>query len=152
MKKTLESPVFYVPAQGQQVPVVIDVAILRTGSYVGLYSNQTIDELRKKHPLICLGESDAVRDQKEAMITTTPTEITAEAYEYALCTLPPSGYKANSIGASFKCEEHLSGRITAIYASIQGRCFTFNGVASMPHAQIMAKVLKVIESEETIHA
>ena len=146
-------PVFYTPAINNFVPQVVDIATLNSaGVYVANLSGETRTQLNARYPGVEIGELETVVAQKESMLTTEPMEIGEEAYVKMLEVLPPDDWQRDSSGSSFKMCEHLSGRITAVYAFVNGigRHFTFNDVATLGHAAIMQKVRNSMSACESV--
>ncbi len=136
-----KDPVFYTPTKGCRVPLIIDRAKLRAdGVYVGLYSGQSIDQVKTRYPDVAFGEVDVVIAEREAMLISAPVEISATTFQDALCVLPPEDYARAGTSCSFKMCEYLSDRITAIYASVDEKYYTFNDVYAIKHAQIVEKI------------
>ena len=136
-----KDPVFYTPAINNCVPQIVDMARINpSGVYVGTYSGETQIQLNARYSSVEIGELETVVAQKEAMQISEPIEISEEVYVEMLEVLPPDDWQRDSSGSSFKMCEHLSGRITAVYAFVNGRHFTFNDVATLGHAAIMQKV------------
>lgn len=134
--------VFYTPAKDGVMPQIIDIAITgEDGQTLGQYSSQTLEQIAARHPGALLGDSEAVTLERENMQRTMPTRITAQQYRDAMEVLPPEGWARTHLGESFKLCEYLSGRMTHIYAQVQDEHWEFCDVASMPHVEIMAKVL-----------
>jgi hypothetical protein len=139
--KPFDRPVFFVPAKGTLLPVLIDEAILDpAGHYIGRYSKEPLDKIALRYPGATVGDLEAFIQTRESMMRTTPAEITAEVFEEALSVLPPLDFQRNCLGTTFKCVERLSGRVTAIYAEIQGRYFSFNDLDTTTHLEIIAKI------------
>lgn len=133
--------VFYMPARQTLVPNVIDEALPDAqGTLRGRYSGRTMVELSQSYPSLQLGGLADVIAQQEAMLTTQPRQTSFEDFEQALGMLPPQDYVGDAAGSSFKCQEHLSGRITAVHAMVDGKFYTFNDVCSITHAQIVEKI------------
>jgi hypothetical protein len=134
-------PVFFVTPLDGLSPVVIDVVIVKgDGTAIGMYSRETLDQLALKHPSVVMGEMDDVIALKEAIHKTAPVEIAEEDFLFALEELPPDGWQTADQWESFKASEHLSGRITAIYARCGARHFCFNDLCTLTHIAIKAKV------------
>ena len=140
-------PVFYVPACNGVVPQIIDTARPYRGSYIGQYSGRTLEEFRVNYPTAKIGDLDTVVQEKECLLISAPVEITEDAFIEALEVLPPEDYQTGRSAVTFKMCEHLSGRITAVYAHVGSRYFTFNDVCSIEHAQIVDKVKRSLEIE-----
>ena len=136
-----KDPIFYVPANGNRAPETIDCAVLNAnGYYVGEFSGETLEQIAKRYPGAAIGEMDEVIAVKEKLQTTEPIEIDKDTFIDALEMLPPENWVQCGGLESFKCCEYLSGRITAIYARIGERYFTFNGLGSTPHVSVIEKV------------
>lgn len=134
--------VFYTPAKNGVMPQIIDIAITgEDGQTLGQYSGQTPEQITARYPGALLGDSEAVTLEREGIMRTMPTRITEEQYWDALEVLPPEGWTRTHLGESFKLCEYLCGRMTHIYAKVQDEYWEFCDVGSMPHVEIMAKVL-----------
>lgn len=131
--------VFFTPVP---VPSIIDIVTLRGGTEVGMWSNQTLEQIRLKEPQAAIADEATVIAAQEAASTTDAVEITEDDYHDALDALPPSDYVLVGRTSSFKMSEHLRGRITAVYCHINGRYFSFDDVASIRHEAILLKVRK----------
>lgn len=142
MNQKFKRPVFYVPANGIRVPLVIDEAREdSSGQYIGTYSREPLPKIAVRYPGATVGELDDVIASKEAMLCSDPVEIDSSEFHEALGVLPPLDFVRTEQGTTFKSEERLSGRITAVYAAIKGRYFTFNAVDTIVHGGILGKVL-----------
>lgn len=135
-----KDPIFYTPATLGRVPSTIDMAVLVNGEYVGRFSGETLVQLAKRYPGAAIGELDDVVAEKEAMQTSQPVEIKENQFSDMLECLPPVGWQDTGDCSSFKMCEHLSGRITGVYAKVGSRYFNFNDLYTITHAQIMTKV------------
>lgn len=106
---------------------------------VGLYGKRSIDQIRLQYPDVEAISLDEAVERKEAMTCSrTPIPISAEQFDAALGELPPVGWYRTERAESFKSPEHFSGRVTAIYARIGERFYTFLGLCSMRHEDIIA--------------
>lgn len=133
----MNRPVFYVPGR----PGIVDEAHRRDdGVLVGLYSHDTLEQLRVRYPGAEVGELDDVRRKSEALIRTPPSEITEEQFTYALEVLPPEDWQHGKNCNSFKMSECFSGRMTHIYAQIGDRYFEMLDLCTMKHEEIIAAV------------
>lgn len=141
--KTYQDPVIYLPARNGRVPQVLDFAKRdNSGNYVGQYLGQTIDQVRVDYPDAQLGECADVNAATEAMLKTLPVEISEDQYIEMFELAPPRDWRQNQRGASFKFCEPLNGRITSIFAVVQGKFYTFNDLVTLSHEEIVAKVLE----------
>jgi len=146
--KPFKEPVFFIPAKNGIVPQTIDLAIANCEKiYVGMHSGETQEQINARYPGVQLGELESVIATKEAMMKSGPIEITRAQYVASRDVLPPEDWQRDASGSSFKMCEHLSGRITSIYAVVDDRCFTFKDVYSLTHQEIMAMVLRVAKAD-----
>ena len=132
--------VFYTPATEKVAPQVIDIAVMRDDEPVGVVSGLKLQDLRVKYPGTEIGSYDAVLAQKEAMLTTQPTEISEKDYWDALEALPPEGFRRTGQSSSFKMSEYFSGRITTIYVCTGKRYFCFKDQCTITHENAIQKV------------
>lgn len=132
---------FYVPGAPGCVPSMIDVARVNdAGLLVSYFHGETLDALRERHPaaeLITVEEFDTL---KEAALRTDPVPTTEAVFLEMLEVLPPLGWTRTGEGESFKMMERYSGRMTSIYARVGDTYWALMDRASLPHAEIMAKV------------
>ena len=137
-------PVFYVPG----TTTIIDNAIDRAGVLVGHYSGKTLEQIRLRHPDAALGEWDDVYAETEASCKTEPVEITEDEFLKALNVLPPVRWTHRSDSESFKISERLYGSITAIYARIGDRYYTFSDNIALPHDDIISRIKQSLQHRE----
>lgn len=102
------------------------------------YARETIEQIKARYPGAEVWDFDAAIEHKENALKSPPIEITLDQFIDALEVLPPRDWQRTSEGESFKMCEHTSGRITAIYAKVNGKYYTLSNVNTMPHADIMA--------------
>ena len=76
----------------------------------------------------------------EALCCTEPVEIDADRFNYLLEVLPPLGWVRRVGAESFKLSEFTNGRVTCVAVRVGSRYFSFEGVASTPHDECVAKV------------
>lgn len=126
-------------------PYVIDDINPTTGK--GLYSGESLDQMRKRYPNIQLQDLDEVVEQQETALRTAPSMITEEQYVDALEALPPVNWVRLGNTESFTFSERHSGRITTIYARVGKTCWSFLDVYSIGHHAIMAKIEEVIQAQ-----
>lgn len=135
-------PVMYVPAQAGKTHQVIDYAESNAaGQWVGRYSGQTLEVMATRYPGVVLGELDTVIAEREAALVTQPVEVTEEQFTYGLSVLPPVDFISRGGNVTFKMLERLDGRITGVYACIEGRYYSFHDVCTISHDEIVAKVM-----------
>lgn len=105
------------------------------------FMNQTVEEVRKRYPDVeKMTLDEAVQRCEQACIDLVARAITYEDFNEALECLPPNGWVRQGNSESFKCCEHYSGRVTAIYARIGEKYYTFRDICSLKHDDIIAKV------------
>lgn len=133
-----EDHYFYVPGQTN----VVDEVWIRPadGVKVGLFSKATATELRNKHPGLIMCAESEVRARANAAACTAPIEITKAVFQDMLYALPPQGWTDRGDRESFKFAEYYSNDVTSIYARIGERYFTFKGLGTLSHDQVMAKI------------
>jgi len=141
----LPDKVVYVPGAMN----VIDFMVERSGEQRGGYSNETLEQIRQRHPGAIVGELDAFVVERDARLRTEPVEITPAQWIDALEVLPPLDHCYDGTACTFKCMEMFCGTITAVYCRIGGRCFTFNDDASIKHADIVKKVMLRLADAKT---
>ena len=129
-------PVFYVPNEC----CIIDTAVNRDGTLRGQYSGETLDQIRLRYPNAEIGEWDIVYAAAEEACKTEPSEITEDKFLEMLNVLPPVRWVRQGGAESFKLSERYYGSITAIYARIGKRYFTFSDNIAMPHDEIIKRI------------
>ena len=102
------------------------------------YARETIEQIKARYPGAEVWDFDAAIEHKENALKSAPEEITEEQFIEALEVLPPEDWQRTAEGQSFKMCERTSGRITAIYAEVNGKFYTMSNVHTMPHKDIMA--------------
>ena len=139
MKISDETPVFYQPGK----PGIIDLALDRDGIMRGIYSGETLEEMRLRYPAAEIGELGPVAKASDDHFRHGPVEITEDQFDYALEVLPPEDFVVRNGASTFKMCEYTSGRITAIYASIRGRYYELADDFALSHDAILAKIAEV---------
>lgn len=130
---------FFVPGHPEAIDFAIDAG---HGQMVTNWTHQTCDQLAEHYPGVVLGDaSDFIRAQEQTF-GTAPEEITEKQYRAALHFLTPLHWLHNDEGESFKLNTFITGNITRIYAMHRGRYWRFNGVATLPHAIVMQKIIE----------
>jgi hypothetical protein len=133
--------VLYIPGKSS----IQDTVVVRDGSYVGQYSNKTLEQYREEHPSMIITSFDEAIMLTEELVKTDVSEITEERYNDMLECLWPIDWKQGSGTDSFKFREMYSGNITDIFAFIKDevsgerRYFTFRDNVRMAHSEIIAK-------------
>jgi hypothetical protein len=131
-----KEPVFYVPG----TTTIVDNAIDRAGVLVGRYSGETLEQIRLRYPDATLGEWADVYAETEASCKTEPVEIKEDEFLKALHVLPPVRWTQRIDSESFKISERLYGSITAIYARIGDRYYTFSDNIALPHVDVISRI------------
>lgn len=109
--------------------------------------NESLTQVILRHPdAKQMSIDDAVQALQSTLVSKDVTEITEEKFDYALGELPPNQWKRKGTTESFKCSEHLSGSITAIYVRIGLKYYTFNDYCYLKHEDIVKKVLDCVSS------
>ncbi|MDD4937136.1 MAG: hypothetical protein PHT60_15340 [Acidiphilium sp.] len=129
---------FYVPGSTHAIDYAREIA----GQYVSVYGGRTLAELAEEYPGVVLGDEDSFIEQQERALSTDPKEITETQFMDALEMLPPLHWMNHGAGESFKCPEFIAGNITTIYARLNGRYWSFQGVATLPHVAIMERIAR----------
>lgn len=138
---------FYTPATEDKGPRVIDAVVVRAdGTRIGLYSQETQEQLAAKYPGIDLETHSGFEKQLLDYHRLPVTEIDEQAFISALELLPPEDWQHDAIGESFKMCEHLSGPVTNIYARMGRRYFTMTDSCDLPHAEVMQRVMAYVEA------
>lgn len=133
--------VIYVPGE----PMAIDYAQRNaTGAIVAAGSGDTLARIRIVRPTAVVGTEDEFIEQQALALTTAPVPITAEEYERAgargINWQSSSATEARACGESFVLEDAIVGNVTRIYARLGRRHWRFQGVATLPHQDIMRRV------------
>src|SRR5215831_3215259 len=116
-------PCFYEPGRHS----IIDTAELHEdGVWRSTINNEDLEQIRTRYPKAEFGDFDLIYQQAEEACKTEPIEITEAEFIRALGILPPVGWDGAKGVESFKMSERFYGMITAIYAHVGDRYFTFN--------------------------
>lgn len=108
---------------------LIDLVNPMTGK--GAYSNESLEEVRKRYPNAHISDFDGFIRWKERQLCTEPKRITRKRWWEMLEVLPPQNWQRSKV-CDFECFElceHLSGRVTSIYCRWGKKYFGFNGIA-----------------------
>ncbi len=128
----LQHPCFYVPGSD----TIIDTAELRDGVWRSSIENEDINQIRIRYPNAELADFQRVYEKVEASYRTRPVEITKAQFIYALEVLPPVGWRTAKGVESFKISERYYGQMTAIYARVGKRYFTFRDAITLDAEKI----------------
>ncbi len=107
--------------------VCIDTINRHTGR--GHYSNETLDQIRKRYPDATVEDLEEFTARKEKALCTDPVEISQDQYWEFLECLPPKNWQIERLRESFEMIEHTSGRVTQICVRLGRRYFAFEGIA-----------------------
>lgn len=147
-----ESEFFFVsPAtEASPIPRQIDsVMVGSDGSRVGRFSGESREELgaRYRCELVEMDWEELTAQQESAM-RTDPKEITEAQWTEALEVLPPLNWGRWLGVESFAMSEFYSGRMTNIYAKLNGKFWQFMDDAYMGGEAIARKVAGAAQAAE----
>jgi hypothetical protein len=132
-----KEPCFHVPG----TRTIIDTAELDSdGVYRSTIKKETLAQVRIRYPDADIGEWDDIYRAAENSCKTAPQEITEAQYLYALGVLPPVCWKTAKGVESFKMSERFYGNVTAIYARVGKRYFTFSDLISLTPDEIADRI------------
>jgi hypothetical protein len=132
-----KEPCFHVPGSR----TIIDTAELDSdGVFRSTIKNETLAQIRIRYPEAEIGEWEDIYRAAENSCKTEPQEITEAQYIYALEVLPPVCWKNAKGVESFKMSERFYGNVTAIYARLGKRYFTFNDLISLTPDEIADRI------------
>ncbi len=136
-KPEFKEPCFYVPG----TPTIIDIAAADSeGVFRSHIQNETLEQVRIRYPNAEIGEWEDIYRAAEDSCKTAPQEITEAQYLYALGVLPPVCWKTAKGVESFKMSERYYGNVTAIYARVGERYFSFNDLISLTAAEVADRI------------
>lgn len=110
----------------------------------GLYSRETLDEVRLRYPDCEAVPIDTAIERMDAAFRSPPVEITAERFWEMLEVLPPVAWKRGADTESFKLSEFTSGAITQIFCRIDERYFELSDNVTLPHDEIVRRCREVV--------
>ena len=135
LNESIKEPVFHVPGQRS----IID-SVRPDGR--GLYSGETLEEIRKRYPDAVVAEWQTVYRDIEESARSAPIEITEHRWMYALEVLPPCRWTQGNGCSSFHVSELVVGNIGNIYVRLGKRYFEFADRVTLTHDQRVEAVLK----------
>jgi hypothetical protein len=94
--------------------------------------------------------TDAAELSERARIDPTVREIPAHALQQAMEMVPPEGLVIEGDHMTFKSSDHTFGRVTGIYAKVDGACYTFQDVCSLGHGEIVERVQAAVRVEQVV--
>ena len=125
---------FYVPGSGR----IIDLA---RADGRGVYSGETLAEIRKRYPGARLMDfedaSHAARCDNRVRLCTGPREIPESKFHEMLGCLPPVDWRSDGDTESFKMSERTIDTLTGIFCRIGKKYFTLTEDIRTPHARIV---------------
>lgn len=139
--RTIPDLVFYATAKGATIPHGIDEVVLDAhGVQRTRLLGDTLEQVRARYPNAGICTIDELIEKQEAGYRTSPEMTTREAFIDALEILPPKAWQNLGTVEVFKMSEHLSGRMTRIYARIKDTYWTFIDRHDIPLQDVMAKI------------
>ena len=140
-----KEPCFHVPGSR----TIIDTAELDSdGVYRSTIKKETLAQVRIRYPDAEIGEWENIYRAAENSCKTEPQEITEAQYIYALEVLPPVCWKNAKGVESFKMSERFYGNVTAIYARLGKRYFTYYDGGPQPESE--ADIIELCAEDNTI--
>lgn len=122
-------------------PHVIDYAREREGRLVSMITGETPAELAAQYPGVVLADERTFLEQQDRLLSSDPREIAEARFFDALGELPPLNRRHYPEGdESFMWPEFVGGNVTTIFARRDDRYWSFQGVATLTHADIMRRV------------
>lgn len=94
----------------------------------GMYSRETLEQVRLRYPGAEERELGAWTEEKERALCTPAKPITKERFNEMLEVLPPQRWQIGRNCESFEMCEHTSGRVTAIFCRFGPRYYSFEGI------------------------
>lgn len=126
---------------------------LITANGNGQFSRLSIAQLQQRDPGgRIMTSTEAAELHERAMIDETVQGITDATFNAALEVLPPEDLVIRGKEMTFKSSEHWSGRVTAIYARVDGECFTFKDLCTLKHDEIIGRVRAACSAELAVRA
>lgn len=99
----------------------------------------TVEQVRQRYPDVQQGSYDQAMDAIEQAFREGPVEIDRKTFLDMLYVLPPVGHTLAATSQSFKLVERTCGRVTQIYAFVDGRFFRLRDLYTLPHDEIVAR-------------
>jgi hypothetical protein len=108
------------------------------------FDGLSLDDMKHRYPdaeHVTIDEAAQQLERRRLERHGAPEPISQEDFIAALEVLPPREWHRSCETESFKCEEALSGRITATYVRIGTRYYKLCAVYGTPHADLVRKCL-----------
>ncbi len=126
--------------EGRTAPIAIDT--LREDGRTSIYG-ETLEQVEERYPNVKIMTSDEFQTLHEATCCSDPVEITKDKFIEMLEVLPPMKWRSGGGAESFMLSEFTTGRITGIYCRIGKRYYSFLGICTLTHDEIVAKCSEV---------
>lgn len=114
------------------------------GHFIAAFSRDPLDEIRRVQPRAMVGTEDEFIEQQSRALTTAPQIVSRTHYERAATRginwQSSSASDAQHGGVTFVVDDLLAGNVVTIYAHVGRRHWRFQGVATLPHADIIRRV------------
>lgn len=133
---------FYIPATATLHARSIDQVVqMPDGRQVGSFTGQTQAEIAARYgEEVLISDIQAFHEMQEAAMITSPEPCTEADFTAAFGCLPPMRYGRTDGVESFRCSEFYSGRVTRIYANLDGTYWTWKDNAFISADVLVAKV------------
>lgn len=132
--------VFYVPGQ----PWIIDFAHVRGGLVVSQLENQTLKELQVRHPHAKIVSFQEAAAEIHSAHRTQPRSVDRADYEFGRAMVLGVVDGSEAEGESFKVKEFGAGPLAQVYACVEGTCWVFEDVYTLPHTAIIGRIREVM--------
>lgn len=113
---------------------------MRDGTFVGVISGQTLEELRESNPGAQVMASSEVEDQMRVAARTAPVEIDEAEFDSALGAMPPIHHRKTGELHSFQFAERYTADVTWTFAQVGERYFKFRDQVGLPTDAILARI------------
>lgn len=123
---------------GRTAPTAID--IVRDDGR-SLINGETQTQIELRFPNVCIMTCDEFRALEEDAYCSAPVLIDRDAFLDKLGCLPPLKWNNRGHAETFMMSEFMTGRITGIYCRLGNAYFSFFGVCSLTHDQIVLACL-----------
>lgn len=107
---------------------------------ITFYGRKTLADCVAEDSDAVIMDADAAYELYQSKFKSPVSETTEERFDYALNVLPPGRWTGPASRQSFYVTERIAGNIVSWYAQCDGKFYTFNDVATLDHAAVMARV------------
>lgn len=125
-------------ADGRTAPIAIDL-VREDG--LSMINGETQVQIEQRYPNVQIMTCDEFQVLQESVYVSVPMLITEEKFIEMLGCLPPMKWNNRGHTETFMMSEFMTGRITGIYCRIGETFFSFFGVCSLTHDEIVSKCL-----------